>query len=128
MRTVGTRSLWRFRLACGAYFAFILAVVVLADRGALPIRTVVPYDVVLHFFLIGLAGWLLHGALGRKHWGIWPVGPILVAVGATLEEISQAFVVARTFSLADMAANVAGVAVVYALDALWVRRRAAPAA
>lgn len=116
-------SLRWWRLACSGYFVLIALVVILADGGALPIAAVVPYDVVLHFVLLGFAGWLLHGALGRKRWGFWPVGPTLVALGAIAEEISQAFVVARTFSLADMAANVAGVAVVYGLDELWLRWR-----
>lgn len=115
-------------MACALYFALISAVVVMADRGALPVFTIVPYDVVVHFVLLGLAGLLLHGALERRHWGLVPVGPTLVAIAATIEECSQAFVPARTFSLADMAANVSGVAVGYALHQLWLRRRAASAA
>jgi hypothetical protein len=123
MGSAPARSLRLPRAVCAVYFALIGGVVILADRGALPISAVVPYDVVLHFVLLGLAGWLLHLALDRKRWGWLPVGPTLVAIGATFEELSQAFVPARTFSWADMAANVSGVVVVYALDELWVRLR-----
>lgn len=121
MRSAPARSLRLWRAVCAAYFALMVVVVVVADRGALPVAAVVPYDVVVHFVFLGLAGWLLHLALGRKRWGLLPVGPTLVAIAAVLEELSQAFVPARTFSYADMAANVAGVVVVYALDELWVR-------
>lgn len=116
-------ALRRWRWACGAYLALLAAIVALAGQGASPVSFVWPYDAMMHFVLLGLAGWLLHRALDRQHWRrLLPVGPILVALAAAAEETSQLLVPARTFSVADLTANLAGVAVTYALDSLWLRR------
>lgn len=117
-------QLGRWRFVCALYLACMGAVIVVASQGALPLRVLSPWDGVCHFVLLGIAGWLVHRALGRRKLrGGLPLGPLIVALAATLEELSQLGLAARHFELSDLAANLAGITVVYGLDELWQRWR-----
>ena len=106
------------KYAAIAFSIFILVVIILADRDAIPpfIRALYgfPYgDKVGHFILFGLLNFFLtraflpRFALNRKL--------IALSVGLTLalivaaEEFSQQFFSARTFDLVDLAASYVGV-------------------
>lgn len=127
----GWSSVWPWRVACALYLVLLATVVVLVDIRAFPWGAQPPYDGVLHFLLLGTAGWLLHRALGRCRWELLglplPVGPLAVALVATADEIRQIFVATRTFAVSDLLANLAGVAVFWAVDHWWVQRQAATA-
>jgi VanZ family protein len=74
-----------------------------------------PYaDKVLHFVLLGGASFLARKATGDKRIAGVPGGPLAVGMLSVIDECAQAFFPTRTFSLADLAANIAGV-VVFAL-------------
>ncbi|MCC6985798.1 MAG: VanZ family protein [Anaerolineales bacterium] len=106
------------KYAAIAFSIFILVVIILADRDAIPpfIRALYdfPYgDKLGHFILYGLLNFFLtraflpRFALNRKL--------IALSVGLTLalivaaEEFSQQFFSARTFDLVDLAARYVGV-------------------
>ena len=81
----------------------------------------VPYhDKIGHFLLMGILGGLAVAALAPRIPGsrVRATGMVLavVALLITLEEISQAWVSSRTFSLADLGCSLAG-AVVFGLIA-----------
>lgn len=101
--------------------AFILAMLWIfwaADRSALPGLITLLYafpfgDKVGHFVLVGLLALAVNVLLSRR-WvrlGAWSVllGSVLVALGITLEEFSQTFFSARTFSLVDLAFSYLGI-------------------
>jgi len=97
------------------FLAFILAVIVLADVGELPlsIRALYrfPYgDKVGHFILFGLLNFFLTQAFlssksnPRRKWVAVSIGLIL-ALFIALEEWSQQFFSTRTFDLLDLLAS-----------------------
>ncbi len=70
-------------------------------------------DKLIHFILLGCASYLARRSTPRAR-GPWfdvPTGPFVVGVLATMDECAQAFSPVRTFSFADMAANLGGVIV-----------------
>lgn len=114
------RSWW---LAFAAHAAVCVTAMALATRGALPFAVRTPYDAVVHFVMLGAAAFLLHQALGRRATVMrLPLGLMVIAVLATAEEVSQAWIPTRTFSLLDLGANLGGVATAAALDA-WLAAR-----
>lgn len=62
-----------------------------------------------HFVLIGGLAGLLEYSLRGRLWRGLPLGSLLVAVGCTVEELTQAFIPSRSFDLLDLAANFAGI-------------------
>lgn len=111
----------------------ITAIVVAADRGALPAALVdgiyqIPYgDKVGHFLLMAPLALLADLAAPGKRFGRLPAGSAVVALLVTAEEISQAFFPHRTFSGADLAASLAGVVVGARLARGYLAARAADA-
>jgi len=118
-------------VACGLYLVLLASVEVILEIRAVRWTAPPSSDTVLHFLLIGSAGWLLHRALDRRRSDLLglrlPVGPLVVALVATADEIRQAFVATRTFEVSDLLANLAGVALFFAVDHWWVQRQAANA-
>lgn len=112
-----------------AYLGFLLLVDVSAYLGVLPakLRDIPWYDTLGHFGLLGLAGLLLHRALDRRSFRLGalalPIGPVLVLAGSAVEELLQVMSPRRSPSLGDFAADVAGIALFWALDTAWHRRR-----
>ena len=85
-------------------------------------------DKIAHFLLIGTAAFLLDHALAGRLVRLGRVrvrlAMLIVAVVMTAEEVSQLWIPGRSFELADLAANYAGIATA-ALVAWW-RSRIAP--
>ena len=79
-------------------------------------------DKTLHFVLFGLLALFACGYLVR--WGAGRVA-VVIAVLATLEEFSQAFVPSRTFDLGDLACTLSGILAGY-LVARWLTRAPSP--
>jgi len=125
----------RFALVLLAYLSFLAFVDLSAYLGLIPagVRAIPLYDTFGHFGLLGLAGLLLHRALGRRAVRVrgvpLPLGPLLVVVGAAAEEALQVFSPVREACLSDFAADVVGIALFWGLDAVWhrVARRTARA-
>ena len=67
-------------------------------------------DKLIHFVLLGGASFLARRATAdaRMRFLNLPIGPFVVGAAATLDECAQALSPARTFDLADMAANLGG--------------------
>lgn len=70
-------------------------------------------DKLIHFVLLGVASFLARRASGDVRMKLWnlPLGPFLVGICATLDECAQGLSPHRTFSFADMFANLSGVVV-----------------
>lgn len=70
-------------------------------------------DKLIHFVLLGGASFLARRASGDARMKLWnlPLGPFIVGTCATIDEFAQAFSPVRTFSIADMLANISGVVV-----------------
>ncbi len=106
-------------LLTGIFILFLIAIVVLADRGALPgwitLLYNFPYgDKVGHFLLMGLLAFLVNLSLSRRKVRILsrPVllGSLIVTVLVTLEELSQGLFASRSASLGDLGASYLGIA------------------
>ncbi len=102
------------------YSLLILIILLLANFGLLaPITSTlhfIPYsDKIVHFLLIGTLALVVNYAMQCAvwHFGQVPIfkGSVIIAVLVTLEEFSQYFQPNRTFDLADLAANYAGIIV-----------------
>jgi len=81
-------------------------------HGLSSVILALPYvDKVLHFVLLGGASFLARKATGDARVAGVPGGPVAVGLMSVIDECAQAFFPTRTFSLADLAANIAGVVV-----------------
>jgi VanZ family protein len=100
---------------------FIIGLIILADRDALPpfIRAMYdfPYgDKLGHFILFGILNFILTLTFLRalpnrtRNWVALSVGLILV-VAVTAEEFSQRYFASRTFDLVDLSASYLGLLV-----------------
>ena len=103
------------------FLAFIIGLIVLADADLLPdfINAIYDFpngDKVGHFILYGLLNFFITRAFlsalptRRGGWVTLSVGLIL-ALFVALEEFSQMFFVARTFSLLDLTASFLGIVI-----------------
>ena len=109
------------RYFAALFLAFIIGLIVLADADLLPdfINAIYDFpngDKVGHFVLYGLLNFFITRAFlsslptRRGSWVTLSVGLIL-ALFVALEELSQMFFSARTFSLLDLTASLLGIIV-----------------
>jgi hypothetical protein len=104
-----------------SFFFFILFIIFKADTAnynfAFRLIGQIAYgDKLMHGLLYGLMAWALNYGLDfrsihiKKPFSIHlQLGAIFVLIFATLEEISQLFIVSRTFDVGDLVADVVGV-------------------
>lgn len=104
-------------------YSFLIFVLLLAAYlGLIPYQiTIFPfYDIVGHFFLLGLLSYFLNRALNRRTTKVFgcniPLGLLLVSCFIVIEESSQAFFATRNFSLLDLLFGMLGVYVFYLID------------
>lgn len=115
------------------YLALLVSIIALAYLGHIPaeIAYIPAYDTIGHVVLLGIAAYLLHRALNRRTVRVFgvalPLGPLLVALVALLEELAQGWSPRRTASPFDLAADFAGIALAWAADR-WrsARKMASP--
>ena len=109
------------RYFAALFLAFIIGLIVLADADLLPdfINAIYDFpngDKVGHFVLYGLLNFFITRAFlsslptRRGGWVTLSVGLIL-ALFVALEEFSQMFFSARTFSLLDLTASLLGIVI-----------------
>ena len=109
-----SQRVWKFVLVI---YVIILGVISgLAYTQRLHVAAIVGKshaDKLIHFVLLGGASFFARRATAdaRMRFLSLPLGPFVVGVAATIDEIAQAFSPVRTFSFADMAANIGGVIV-----------------
>ncbi|MDO9300127.1 MAG: VanZ family protein [Anaerolineales bacterium] len=107
------------KYVAAVFFVFIIAVIVLADNGSLPLSIRALYDFpngdkVGHFILFGLLNFFLTRAFlssfpsKSRGWVTVSIGLILALLIA-LEEFSQYFFSTRAFDLLDLLASYAGI-------------------
>jgi polysaccharide biosynthesis protein VpsQ len=106
------------RLIAALFSAFVVFVVVQADRGQFPSFLSwylnIPYgDTFGHFFLIGLLAFLVNLSLKNQTLRIRRIlflkGSVMVGNVVVLEELSQIFISSRNFSFSDLGADFAGI-------------------
>jgi VanZ family protein len=111
-----------------AYAALLATLFALVDSGhlswiAIYVNGVPLADKVAHFFMFGMLALLANAAMlhdGRLSPARAIVlGSIVVAIAATMEETTNAFVSCRNWSLADLAANYLGIACLGILPLVW---------
>ncbi|UQA60166.1 VanZ family protein [Polyangium aurulentum] len=109
-------SLRAWRIALAGYFVVLAVISGLAyAHGLSSVILELPHaDKLLHFGLLGGASFLARKATDDERAAGVPGGPLAVGLCSVIDECAQAFFPTRTFSLADLAANIAGV-VVFAL-------------
>ncbi|MCI5119908.1 MAG: trypsin [Candidatus Electrothrix sp. AUS4] len=103
----------------GALFlGFFLYIIYAANHGTLPlfIRRLYLFpggDKVGHFVLLAIASFLANQLLYPRHFLVFGkvffVGSLIVLVAITAEEISQVFIVSRTFDLIDLSCSYLGI-------------------
>ncbi len=108
-----------------AAFVVIILIVIAADHGVIAPALGFLYgfpmgDKVGHFLLMGMLAFFVALAAPPARLRFWL---ILLIVGIVLEEISQAFLPYRSFSLLDLFFSLLGVAVFGWLGARLARRR-----
>lgn len=71
------------------------------------------FDKLIHMCLLTILSFLLNASIGQRKVNLYGLdlllGSLLVAIGITLEECSQAFIPSRNFELMDMVCNYAGI-------------------
>ncbi len=103
------------------FFIFVIAIIILADRGSLPpfIRSIYDFengDKLGHFILFGFLTFFITRTFlsslpsKSRSWVTLSVGLVLALVIA-LEEFSQIYFSTRTFDLIDLLASFLGVLV-----------------
>lgn len=111
---------------------FIVYTIYAANTGnTLPaanyLRSIAYGDKVAHFMLFGFLSFLFNLALATKcfEFGRFSVyrGSMLVGVAALLEELSQQFILTRTFEYYDLLADFSGIACFALITALLTKRR-----
>ena len=122
------------RILTAIFSLFIGAIIVLANTGVLGVYVDWLHawpgsDKIAHFLLIGTLAALVNLAGGGRRsrvcgWTV-PTGSLWVMVVVALEEASQAWIPARSCSLTDLAADLAGIVVLGGLGQ-WLARRAVP--
>jgi len=109
------------RIAAFLFTLFLIAVIVLADRNALPPFVHVFYDFpngdkAGHFILFGLLNFFLTSAFlrsipNRTRDQVPLSVSLILALAVAVEEFSQQYFSARTFDLFDLAASYLGLLV-----------------
>lgn len=112
----------------GLYAAVLVGIVVLANLGGtnevFGLLTDLPFgDKLGHLVLIGGLAGLADVAANRRNWGRVPLAPLIVAVVALLEELTQLWLPTRSFDLGDLAADVVGIVLFTLLSRALARRR-----
>lgn len=122
------------RVVALGYIIGLGTLVLLADQGQLErfitIHKYIPFgDKVGHFFLMGTLSLLVNLVLGARTlalpWWRIQVGSLLVFAVVLLEECSQLLFPHRSFSLADLASDLAGIWV-FGWFAGWLCRKRNP--
>ncbi|MBD2665661.1 VanZ family protein [Richelia sinica] len=71
------------------------------------------YDTILHFLLLGIAAYLSHQALRKRHIQILnislPLAPLIVLLFCIIDEIIQSFVPYRSADITDLVADILGI-------------------
>lgn len=110
---------WAGVLVIGAIAAFLT---LLAYAERLPeVFRITHFDKCVHFAMAGMLAFFLDGALRRRALFVVsgfavPLAAALILVPAGIEEYLQRYAVARTSSIGDFAADVAGVVVLITLS------------
>jgi polysaccharide biosynthesis protein VpsQ len=120
----------QIRIITIAFFLFFVYVIWAADNNVLPAWIIALYhypngDKVGHFLILGLLAFLINCSLPNLTVRLFtlsvPIGTMIVTALAIVEEISQSFFPARTFSLLDLGSSLSGI-IVYSFLSLVVIR------
>jgi polysaccharide biosynthesis protein VpsQ len=115
-------AVWWFGLAATVLVTAVLSLLSYAQGMPAAFDEVPQLDKALHFGLGGSLAFFLDGALRRRALRVGPVSlplaSVLLLVPAGIEEFLQRFSTYRTSSIADFAADVAGVTLF-----IWLSRR-----
>ncbi len=120
--------LWTRRTAL--LFSLICVLSCVAYLGRLPlwVQRVPHFDWLMHFLFLGSLGFCLHKALCERAFPVasWmlPLGPCLASVWSLCDESLQLFSPNRVFSMADMAANLLGIWLFFAVQLYFEKRKA----
>lgn len=99
------------------FFGFVIANVGAMTPTGIFIKNIIGsipfFDKAIHLFLLASLSLLLNASLKQRRVNLCGLevllGSILVALGITLEEISQAFIPSRNFEWLDMVCNYTGI-------------------
>ncbi len=120
------------RLLTITFALFLVGLVALANAGRVPaLFGIVAHlpggDATGHFLLIGAMAFLLNASLPvlRRPVGRFrlPRGSLILALVVTVEELSQLWLPARSFSWADLLGNYLGILILGGLGAFFFRER-----
>lgn len=106
------------RLIFALYTVGIGVILFLAYSNGIPKQiSIIPYyDLIGHFFLYGIWGYLAHRALNRIERFGMPIGPAIIAFITIAEELLQQLSENRTSSLSDLLFSLAGVWLAVIID------------
>jgi len=117
------------RWAFLVFAIFVVGAILAADLGLAPlvfslVRAVPGGDKIGHFVLVGGLAFLAEFALRGRRIGVLglrlPLGSLLIAVAATLEEFSQLLLARRSFDVLDLVFDFAGIAILGTLARRWI--------
>jgi VanZ family protein len=110
-----THQRWVF--AFWVYLGILLSISLSAYFRIIPteIAKFPYYDTILHFLLLGIAAYLSHQALNKRHLQIFnislPLAPLIVFLFCIFDEIIQSFVPYRSADITDLVADILGIIV-----------------
>ena len=122
----------RIKLMTTIFIGLLAAIVIGADKGALPgfVRSLYEFpggDKAGHFLLMGALSWLINLSSGARPARLLSrkilMGSAVVFIVVTLEEVSQLWFRSRTFSLPDLGFSYAGILCGGRLALLALRRQ-----
>jgi len=121
-----------YLLLTAAFAILIVFIIYSANTGnPLPaagfIRSFTHGDKLAHFLLFGFLSFLLNLALSAKRFVFGRIsifrGSMIVGVVALLEELSQQFILTRTFEYFDLLADFSGILLFAGITAIFTRRQ-----
>ena len=106
-------------IAFGVYLLVLIVISASAYLQVLPtqLAAIPSYDILGHFFLLGIASYLSHLALRGRALNIGrctlPLGPTLIVLIVIVDETLQGLSPNRTVSITDVAASFSGILLFY---------------
>lgn len=108
-------------LPLALFAAFILVITYLAYKDLLPkeiLKKIPHYDSIGHFVLFGMYAYLAQLAFKGKKFLFVPIGAVLVAVYAVIDEYLQQFSANRSYDVLDLFFGLLGIVAAYIMYSL----------
>ena len=121
----------KIKIFASIYIFIIAGIVILADvkstQYLLRLSGGIPYlDKIAHFFLMGGFSFAVNLILKARNLSLWNfqylMGTVIVLLIVTIEEVSQIFIIVRSFDIGDLAADYLGIIIFGEISRFMLRK------